>query len=95
MPLGDIFGFAITPLFVDDKDPLPIVKQNVIRYCMWAAIFVTALGMPMVLFFKDKPKYYPSRAARKITNTDYGFKRDMLELMKNTNFWLICTCVAT
>ena len=55
LPMGDILGFAITPVFVSDKDPLPEVKQRVITYCLWAAVMVSVFSLPKVCFFREKP----------------------------------------
>ena len=92
LPMGDILGFAITPVFVSDKDPLPEVKQRVITYCLWAAVMVSVFSLPMVCFFREKPQHFPSVAAKSISKTEYGFKKDLYLLIKNTNFWLVSIC---
>ena len=95
MPLGVIFGFAITPFFVKDSYPIESRIKDTINFFYLGGIYLTAMRAFTLIFFREKPKYYPSLAARSMTKTEYGLKRDLKKLVSNKNFWFLSITVAT
>ena len=53
------------------------------------AIVNSFICLLMILFFREKPKKYPSISASEIKNSIFNFKEDFGTLMKNTNFLLL------
>jgi Na+/melibiose symporter-like transporter len=57
------------------------------------AIVTTAFCIPMIFFYKQKPKFFPSASAEENQNDkqdlDYDFVLDFKELMKNKNFIML------
>lgn len=62
-------------------------KVETSNYVLWHAILDTALCLPLVLFFVERPKYFPSYAAR-IMNKDneYSFKEEYKVLRKKYSY---------
>ena len=56
------------------------------------ACIVTALSVPMLLFFKDQPEHFPSYSAKNQTNTKFNFKYELKELSSNKNYRWINIC---
>ena len=59
---------------------------------MWAAAVITsAMVAPLLLFYKERPKYYPSKVAKYSKKEQRNFKEDFKTLWKNKNY-KIFTC---
>ena len=65
-PIGCIIGMILGPMYVldSDKDDPETGKLHVNELLMIQAIACTVLYLPLLLFFKERPKHYPSNAAR-------------------------------
>jgi len=46
----------------------------------------TCLCVPTILFFKERPKLFPSEAAKNVLRAKFEFCRDFKLLMKNKNY---------
>jgi Na+/melibiose symporter-like transporter len=88
-PLGCILGYGLGSLFVFDSDLDDIVvgKEHVRYYLWFSAILITCLNIPILLFFIQKPKEFPSEAAMQNESIKFSFKDDLKLLMKNKNYW--------
>ena len=65
-PLGCILGFILGSVWVSDADvrDRALGHEHVLDYLKFTAILATIFCVPTVLFFKEKPKYFPSESAR-------------------------------
>ena len=65
-PIGCIIGIAIGPLIIfdDDVNDHDLGRQHTENLLLIQAIACTLTFLPTGLFFKEKPKYFPSNAAR-------------------------------
>ena len=88
-------GFMIGPYFIDTDDELVtnIDKghNDVLRYMWNSAIIVTVMCAPLILFYRERPKYYPSKIAKHSKKEERNFKEDFKTLWANKNY-LIFTC---
>jgi len=66
-PLGIIVGMVLSPFFIQDsdKDDPEEGKNKINKLLLVQAILCTVLSIPMLLFIREKPQYYPSAAAMK------------------------------
>ena len=64
-PFGCIIGSIMAPFFISDSDKVHITdgKKHVEFYMFIAASLVTVMNLPLLLFFKNAPANYPSKAA--------------------------------
>lgn len=54
---------------------------------MWnAALLTTLMVAPFVLFYKERPKYYPSKVAKYSKKEERNFMRDFKTMIYNKNF---------
>ena len=54
-----------------------------------SAIIITAMCLPVIIFYRSKPAELPSAAAKYQMTAKFEFVKDMKELFKNTNFILL------
>jgi MFS family permease len=90
-PIGCILGMILGPFFVyeDDKEHHELGITHVENYMFISAAIVTALTVPMIIFFKEQPELFPSYTAKNTTNTKFDFKDDIKELARNQNYkWI-------
>jgi nitrate/nitrite transporter NarK len=62
------------------------------HYMMVAAIIITALCIPLIIFMEEQPPKYPSKASQEMSATKFDFKQEIKELGKNKNFFWISVC---
>ena len=81
-PLGCIFGFILGSVWVQDADvnDRNVGHAHVQDYMRFTAIIATLFCVPTVLFFKEKPKEFPSESARSQMGVDFDFKGDLRAL---------------
>lgn len=65
-PFGCIMGFSLGGLFIseDDKNNHAQGKKHVMDYLWFMAIVVTCMCVPCILLQKERPKVFPSDAAK-------------------------------
>lgn len=94
-PLGCILGMVIAPFFVNnsimDKNPKGHVDDLLFTHAMIAAV----LNVPTMIFFKERPKMFPSDAAKNTKNTKFDFMKDLGLLLRNPNFIWLCLVFAS
>ena len=74
------------PFFVNDSK---LTKGHVNDLLMAHALISTVVSIPMLIFFKERPKDFPSEAAKNTQNTKFNFMRDVTLLIKNPNYvWM-------
>lgn len=85
-PLGCIVGVLLGPQFIDETKA---TKAQVEYYVLWHAIMDTAMCLPLILFFRNHPKHFPSAFAQSRSKhcEQYSFRGDMSLLSKNSNIW--------
>lgn len=88
MPIGSIMGVTVSPIFVSDytEGKEEEGMKEIERLMMVHALVVLGLNLPIV-FFKEAPEFYPSRAAliSKAKET-FDLKAETVELLKNKNY---------
>lgn len=65
-PLGEIFGYMLGPAYItneDVKNP-EAGKEKVNNLLLMQCYIVTGLCLPMILLMQERPKYFPSAAAK-------------------------------
>lgn len=78
-PIGVAIGFIFPPAFVHKPTDLPTML-------FYQAILASALSIPVILLFRDKPPTPPSTAASTIRQEK--FTSSLVTLAKNYNFWV-------
>jgi hypothetical protein len=58
-------GMVTGPFFISDRDKVHHAegKEHVNSYMMISAIIITIMNVGVLLFFEERPKIYPSKAA--------------------------------
>ena len=85
-PFGAIVALALGPIFVNKNK---CEKEDVEHYMMVLAITNSSICLLMLLFFRERPKLYPSRSALYLKSTVFNFKDDLITLANNRNFLLL------
>mmetsp|Transcript_23459 Transcript_23459/g.36141 ORF Transcript_23459/g.36141 Transcript_23459/m.36141 type:complete len:171 (+) Transcript_23459:863-1375(+) len=91
-PLGCIFGLALGPFFVfeSDKDDHEAGKEHMRTFMLFCAVVGTLMSIPTLIFFREKPKYYPSKIAKNsMTKKKYSQVKDLKMLGRNCNYYLM------
>ena len=60
IPLGSLVAFILGPVLINKDSG----KEEVVKYIYLTAIINTCLGLPMILFYFEKPKSFPSKVAK-------------------------------
>jgi hypothetical protein len=60
IPAGNILGFVMPALLIDNKDEPESWKKNFTKYLLVQNIIVTALTIPLLIFARSKPPTPPS-----------------------------------
>ena len=65
IPLGCIMGMVTGPFFILDRDKVNHAqgKEHVNKYMFVSAVIITIMNVGVLLFFTERPKIYPSKAA--------------------------------
>jgi len=62
LAIGCIIGMVLGPFYINSslgKDPVK-GKEAFVDYLFFTAILATVMNIYTILFFEEKPKYYPS-----------------------------------
>uniref|UniRef100_A0A8C2U9E7 FLVCR choline and putative heme transporter 2 n=1 Tax=Coturnix japonica TaxID=93934 RepID=A0A8C2U9E7_COTJA len=90
--LGIAFGFLIPPVLVPNVEDVEKLAYHIsIMFYMTAGV-ATALFILVVIVFKEKPPYPPSRAQALIQSRpteEYSYVQSILRLLRNANFVLL------
>lgn len=94
LPLGCIMGMVLGPMFIldSDKEDVALGVSHIENYMFISATIVSACCVPMLLFFKEKPNHYPSKAAISQNKTQFNFWSDIKLLRQNINYFWISLC---
>jgi len=60
-----------------DKDDPELGKQHMRSYLLISAIISTGLIIPLLIFYKEAPKNYPSSAAKQQAVIKFDFKDNL------------------
>jgi len=88
-PIGCIIGMVIGPIFVSEIDKWKPEQGKIsIQYYLFiSAIICTGLSIWMIFFFKEKPKFYPSKAAMSSNSGEsFSISKDLKLLATNKNY---------
>ena len=44
------------------------------------------MNLGLIFFYKEKPEFYPSKAAHQATSVEFSMKNDLKKLIKNKNY---------
>ena len=93
-PVGTVLGMVLGPFYVEDADMNDREKglEDVNQLLFVNAIIVTALCIPILLIFRERPKHFPSQAAKNQSKTKFDFKKDLGQLARNSNYFFITIC---
>ena len=70
-PLGVLMGFSLGSVFIANDSG----KRDVVDYLWFAAVINTAMCLPIIVFFKEKPPFYPSVIAKNAAEGEkFSFK---------------------
>jgi len=87
MPLGCIMGMVIGPFYVSDDDITNGMGRDHIKtYMLDSAIICTLMSVWTVMFYREKPMHYPSKAATQSDKEEFDFKKDLKLLFANKNY---------
>ena len=53
---------------------------------MVSAVITTMMNLGLIFFYKEKPEFYPSKAAQQATSVEFSMKNDLKKLIKNKNY---------
>lgn len=80
-PIGGMIGMYMGPQFISETKrslmPLKREIEEVENYVFWHAIFDTAMCLPFLICFKERPKYYPEKSSESERNKKYSIKKDL------------------
>jgi fucose permease len=93
-PIGCILGMIMGPFFVFESDKLDhdLGITHVRSYMFMTASIVTALTVPIILFYQEKPDSFPSYSAKNMIDTKFNFRQDLRDLSRNKNYKWINLC---
>ena len=76
------------PFFIPDRDKYhhDQGREDVNQYMLVSAVIATTMNLCLILFYKEKPEFYPSKAAKEATAVEFSMKKDAYELIKNKNY---------
>jgi hypothetical protein len=60
IPAGNILGFIMPAILIDNKDETESWKKNFTKYLLVQNIIVTVLTIPLLIFARSKPPTPPS-----------------------------------
>ncbi|OXB66847.1 hypothetical protein ASZ78_003549 [Callipepla squamata] len=90
--LGIALGFLIPPVLVPNVEDVEKLAYHIsIMFFMTAGV-ATALFILVVIVFKEKPPYPPSRAQALVQSRpteEYSYVQSILRLLRNANFVLL------
>uniref|UniRef100_A0A8C9FUI7 Feline leukemia virus subgroup C cellular receptor family member 2 n=1 Tax=Pavo cristatus TaxID=9049 RepID=A0A8C9FUI7_PAVCR len=90
--LGIALGFLIPPVLVPNVEDVEKLAYHIsIMFFMTAGV-ATALFILVVIVFKEKPPYPPSRAQALVQSRpteEYSYMQSILRLLRNANFVLL------
>ncbi|NWH80206.1 FLVC2 protein, partial [Piaya cayana] len=89
--LGIAMGFLVPPVLVPDVEDVEKLAYHISIMFFITAGVATALFILVIIVFKEKPKYPPSRAQALIQSrpVEYSYVKSILRLFHNTNFLLL------
>lgn len=93
LAIGTIIGLSMASFFIfdDDKNNHAKIRKETENFMLWVSWGTTALCLPMIIFYKQRPRYFPSRSAEedatgdKIQNINQMIS-ELSTLFKNKNF---------
>ncbi|KFQ23253.1 hypothetical protein N331_02799, partial [Merops nubicus] len=90
--LGIALGFLVPPVLVPNVEDVEKLAYHISIMFFMTAGTATALFILVVIVFKEKPPYPPSRAQAMIQSRpteEYSYVQSILRLLRNTNFLLL------
>ncbi|XP_069714500.1 choline/ethanolamine transporter FLVCR2 [Phaenicophaeus curvirostris] len=89
--LGIAMGFLVPPVLVPNVEDVEKLAYHISIMFFITAGVATALFILVIIVFKEKPKYPPSRAQALIQSgpVEYSYVKSILRLFRNTNFLLL------
>lgn len=83
-------------MFIKNEDTLDPEKgkDKVNNLLMMQACVCTGMCILMILFMQERPKYFPSQAAKNQQSDNYSFWRDLKNLLSDPNY-IKCLIVFT
>ena len=95
-PMGLIFGW-IAPLyfFSGHDESNEKVLAIILKYNYELTMATTFIGIFFILFFKDKPEFYPTAASKHLAEKQFDFWSELKELMNNKNYINLCICFSS
>jgi len=51
-----------------------------------SAVITTMMNLCLIIFYREKPEFYPSKAAKQATAVEFSMKNDATQLVKNKNY---------
>lgn len=88
---GLLVGNILPPLYISSEDAKDkeLGKAHVAKYIWDSAIIITCMAGPLLILYQERPQKFPSSAAKFQSNTEFNFKSDLKQLMKNKNYILL------
>lgn len=90
MPIGCIMGLVIGPFFIPETDKLQpeLGRQHVEHYCLVSAFIVSFLSGWLLIFFKEKPRFFPSMSSMLVSHKEgeFDLKKELVLLCKNKSY---------
>ena len=68
MPTGTIVGLVLGPIYMkqEDQNDFEVCRQHMIDYMFTTAVQITAMSVPIILFYRAYPMNYPSKSAEEM-----------------------------
>lgn len=95
-PVGCVVGLMVGPNFITEtwtsgqitKSEQTTGRHEVENYVFWHAVIDTVLCLPLIFLFVEKPKFFPSRAAKSMGRSEdqYSIMADLKLLRSKRSF---------